>query len=250
MGHIGKNIKLFLFDPITTRKTPVSSEYMAELIGVSADTVSTYLYKKKPIHKIGCYLCKDGCSINELKELMIKWKDAETRNEIWKYTDDTKKYQVSSLGRVRKINKTTPPIFIMPYLNERSKGLFRIKLSFNNVYKEYLLHQIVAELFVNNDDPVNKTYVIHKNGIKTDNRANNLLYVTKEEACSVGGKSSFERKDSKEIIRREIGTGKELGRYNSLLEAEKDTGIKYQNIYDCIKGKRPTAGRSTWEYID
>lgn len=248
MGHIGKNIKLFLFDPITTAKTPVSAEYMAELIGVSIDTVSTYLYKKKPIHKLNCFLCKEGYSVKDLKELMNKWVNTETRNEIWKYTDDTKKYQISNLGRVRRMYKNASPAFIMPYLNERSRGLFRIKLSYNNVYKEYLLHQLVADLFIENDDIINKTYIIHKNTIKSDNRALNLMYVTKKESSSTGGKTTFERRDPKEIIRKEIGTGKELGRYSSLIEAERDTGIKYQNIYECLVGKKPTMGRSTWEY--
>ena len=37
--------------------------------------------------------------------------------------------------------------------------------------KQYLIHRIVAELFVDNDDPANKTQVNHINENKIDNRA-------------------------------------------------------------------------------
>lgn len=240
--------KLLLFDPITTAKMPVSAEYMAELIGVSIETISTYLYKRKPIHKIGCYLCKEDYTKKDFKELMDKWKDQEVKNEIWKYTDDTRGYQVSNLGRVRKMNKTTKPYFIIPYINSRSKGTFRVKLSYNGVYKEYVLHQIVANLFVINDDPVHKTYIIHKNGINTDNRANNLQYVTKLESALLGGKISKESRDYRRVVKKEIGTGKILDSYDSIVDAGRKTGIKYQNIYGAIIGYRPTAGRYEWGF--
>lgn len=243
-----KETELLLFDPITTARTPVSAEYMVELIGVPASTISTYLYRRKPIHKIGCYLCKEDYTKKDFKELMNKWKNQEVRNEIWKYTDDTRGYQVSNLGRVRKMNKTTEPYFIIPYLNSRSKGAFRVKLSYNGVYKEYILHQIVADLFVINDDPVNKTYIIHKNGIKTDNRANNLQYVTKLESALLGGKVSKEKNEYRRVVKKEIGTGKILDVYESLADAARDTGIKYQNIYGAITGYRPTAGIYEWGF--
>lgn len=239
---------LLLFDPITTAKTPVSAEYIAELIGVSSETIATYLYKRKPIHKIGCFLCKTNYTSKDYKELMNKWKNTEVKNEIWKYTDDIKSYQVSNLGRIRKMNKTTEPYFIIPYFNSRSKGTFRVKLSYKGVYKEYVLHQIVAELFVINDDPINKIYIIHKNGIKTDNRANNLQYVTRLESATLGGEISKKNNEYKRVVKKEIGTGKVLDTYDSIIDAERKTGIKYQNIYGAIIGYRPTAGRYEWSF--
>ena len=47
--------------------------------------------------------------------------------------------------------------------------------------KQYLIHRIVAELFVDNDDPANKTRVNHINENKIDNRAENIEWVTASE---------------------------------------------------------------------
>lgn len=43
-------------------------------------------------------------------------------------------------------------------------------------YKQYRVHKLVAELFVPN--PENKPCIDHKNRIRTDNRADNLEWVT------------------------------------------------------------------------
>ena len=72
-------------------------------------------------------------------------------------------YEVSNLGRVKCNGK-----IVEPYINNRylCVGTFYI-------------HRAVAELFVPN--PENKPYIDHINTVTTDNRAENLRWVTQAE---------------------------------------------------------------------
>ena len=100
--------------------------------------------------------------------------------------------------------------------------------------KWYKLHRVVATHYLPN--PNGYTDVNHKNGIKEDNRAENL------EWCS----HSDNIKHSYRVLGRASGGNKHLNKrvccsngvtYNSLKEASDATGCKVSNICMCCKGK-------------
>lgn len=98
-------------------------------------------------------------------------------SEIWKEIADVDGYLVSNQGRVKSLNY------------RRTGKTQLLKLSDNNGYrivnlrgKPYLVHRLVAQAFISN--PENKTEVNHINCITSDNRVENLEWVSKNENIS------------------------------------------------------------------
>lgn len=99
-------------------------------------------------------------------------------NEFWK---DIKGYeglyQVSNLCRVKTLHNRYKGVEILK--NETVYGYQIISLHKDKVVKTHRIHRLVAQAFI--DNPKNKPQVNHINGIKSDNRAVNLEWVTQSE---------------------------------------------------------------------
>lgn len=89
------------------------------------------------------------------------------------------KYQISNLWNVKSLDyRNTGKETILK--NRKHKNwYFNISLSKNWKSKNYFIHRLVAEVFIEN--PENKRTVNHKNGIKIDNKLENLEWMTDKE---------------------------------------------------------------------
>lgn len=83
-------------------------------------------------------------------------------------------YYVNSYGRVWS-EKRKKWLKGMP----NSKGYLRVGLRNNNRQSLKAIHRLVAEAFVPNDDPEHKDTIDHIDGNKTNNRADNLQWLSR-----------------------------------------------------------------------
>lgn len=186
--------------------------------------------------------------------------------EIWK---DIKGYeglyQVSNLGRIKSLKRKVRYQNSFKTLKERIKGTFigkqgylRVELSKNGVNKKYSVHRLVAKSFIENSNE--SLEINHKNGIKTDNRVENLEWITRSENELHAYKMNLAKNTEKQrnavrlwckenkikpIIQLSL-EGKFIKEWSSAVEAEKYLKIKRKNISQCITGRNKTAGGFKW----
>jgi hypothetical protein len=153
--------------------------------------------------------------------------------ENWKKIQGFENYSVSDMGRVRRdtpgINTYAGRIL---KLSKIGKGYSGVGLARK---KTYYVHIFVAKAFIPN--PENKPEVNHKNGIKSDNRVENLEWVTKSENCqhahstglySEEGKSKMSRQGQEAWNKNQTKVSKEqIREMVKIYEAET---ISYKNL--------------------
>jgi len=111
--------------------------------------------------------------------------------EEWRIIDSNPDYQVSNTGLVRSIKFNRVRV-LRPSLRS---GYWHVILTANAVRTQHKVHRLVASAFIPNPD--NKPQVDHINRIKTDNRVENLRWVTSSE----NNINTLDRTDHRNIYR-------------------------------------------------
>lgn len=148
-------------------------------------------------------------------------------------------YEVSDKGIIRKINGTTLST------NLRNGYLSVCLYNPNNKKKNTVnVHRLVASTFL---EQGSYKMVNHKNGDKTDNRVENLEWVTAKENTSHAIKTGLSKPNPKKVQQYSI-EGKYIETFDSIIDAAKKTGTNDRRISDVCKGKRKTTNGFIWKY--
>jgi len=176
---------------------------------------------------------------------------------IWKQIENHKNYMISDSGLIkslsrenknRRYTRITKECIVKP--SDNGKGYKKVGIK-NDLgqHKNLYIHRLVAIHFIPN--PLNKKTVNHKNGIKDDNRVENLEWCTYSEnnlhACRVLKKPSTKDnpKTCKKVAKLD-NFGNILEIYPSTRSADRANGIN--GVFRVCKGKRLTCGGFKWKY--
>jgi hypothetical protein len=169
-------------------------------------------------------------------------------NEVWKDIPNYDgRYQTSNLGNIR--NK----LFVMKK-NIGYRGYEQIKLTKNGISHNHKVHRLVAQAFIPNLN--NLPQINHINGIKTDNRVENLEWCTNSYNQLEANRMGFCKNRIAQAIKarsKRIGqfdlNGNLIKEYYNSRIAEKATGITFKNISQAATGNSKTAGGYVWKFL-
>lgn len=163
-----------------------------------------------------------------------KWKDIKNYEGL---------YQISNLGRVKKINKSNI-IICKPSID--TSGYKQIVLTKNKKRKSYKIHRLIAQAFIPN--PNNLPQINHKDENKLNNDVSNLEWCTLQYNCNYGSRNYRCTRHRQHRVQQYNKQNNLVREYLSLKEAEKITKIKYQQISRCCRNKQKSAGGYIWKY--
>lgn len=183
--------------------------------------------------------------------------------EVWKTTSVSQNYEVSSLGRVRSLNRVRRIVRkngsehyqtfygrdIKPQRNHDGYLMLRVD------GKAISIHRLVALAFC--EGWQEGLHVNHKNGLKDDNRPENLEWVTNAENAahafrSLGrvpsalGKLNGTHPSCKSVVRTCLRTGEQKC-YPSMTAAAQD-GFLIGSVSHCCLGRTKTHRGYAWAY--
>ena len=155
-------------------------------------------------------------------------------------------YQISNLGNVKRLYLKNPNGINLKQL-DNGAGYCQVGLSKNNKLKKHYIHRLVAQYFI--DNPNNLQQVNHINGIKKDNRIENLEWCTQSHNNNHAIKTRLrvhkkgdDNTKSKKIIN--IKTG-EI--YHSALTLSEKLGVKRVTLHSWLNGNK--TNKTNYRYL-
>ena len=184
------------------------------------------------------YLQSEVNTFNSLAELNEEWEDVP--EEEWRDVLGFEElYQVSNFGNVRTVKNGEAEMS----QQENRNGYMTVHLRNKGVERRAMVHRLVAEAFIPNPDELRD--VNHKNGDKSDNRLENIEWVSHSDNMT----HSFRElgKNVRHIVQLDLDNNF-IERWNSIIEASEATGVCRTDIGECCMGNRKHTKGYKWKY--
>ena len=158
-------------------------------------------------------------------------------------------YEISSFGRIKCLNYLhhKDKIYLTTGI-KCSNGYLKYELKLNGIKQVFLIHRLVAIAFIPN--PENKPCVNHKNGIKDDNRVENLEWSTFKENNNHAVRNGLINRPFKCFVGTSIKNLEKIY-FDNIQEAAEFVKGNRANIHKCLnrQNNRVVAYGYTWEYV-
>jgi hypothetical protein len=157
-------------------------------------------------------------------------------------------YQVSNLGRVKSLARTIYRGHNRPLpLKERilkqgcKDGYRQVNLANYGKIKTIRVHRLVAEAFIENTE--NKPFINHINGVRNNNKLNNLEWCTQSEnlkhAYKIGNKKPIRMIGADNVTSKIVLNTKTGIFYSCIREAAEAISIKRSTLGAMLRGDNP-----------
>jgi hypothetical protein len=179
-------------------------------------------------------------------------------NEIWKDIEGYDgAYQVSNMGRVKSVARVTTRLcqygireYRIPERIMRTRfgtsGYLCVNLHHEGKQVTEMIHRLVALHFCKGY--ADGMTVNHIDEVKTNNRADNLEWLTQKENNNHGTGIARRKKHPKAVVQMSL-SGEVLQTFPSLKAAAKAVGQNPTHLGHCCNGERPTAAGFKWKFI-
>lgn len=190
--------------------------------------------------------------------------NVESPGELWKdipgYEDQ---YQISNMGRVKSLARSYVTgggrLVVLPESMRKQTlnrdGYPTVGLSQNGIEIKWKVHRLVAITFIAN--PHQKECIDHINAVRSDNRASNLRWCSRQEnmnnhltlanlSCSHKGKHQVR---TRKVAKVDPDTMRVIYVYDSALAAGRSIGVSNTWICKACKAYPKLAHGFYWQYI-
>lgn len=150
--------------------------------------------------------------------------------EEWKIISKFPKYEVSSLGRIRKISTNK-----LLYLKDHTAGYKQVIIQEANKKYYLYVHRLVAEAFI--DNPNDYPYINHKDEDKSNNSVENLEWCTPKYNANYGTCKERIGKAHHKKVKQYTKDGRFIKEWDSYSEVEQALGMTQGDISKYINSE-------------